>query len=104
MFRGTPPYLSPEQAKAERPVSASDVFSFGLVLYELLTAKRALPVRSLKTAARMVRNRDLRPLARELPVPYRALVSLCLSPSPEERPTMAALAGWLEERGRRPAP
>ena len=37
---GTPPYLSPEQAKKEKVDQRSDIYSLGIIIYEMLTGKR----------------------------------------------------------------
>jgi len=37
---GTPPYLSPEQAKKEKIDQRSDIYSLGIIIYEMLTGKR----------------------------------------------------------------
>ena len=37
---GTPPYISPEQAKAEKVDQRSDIYSLGIIIYEMLTGKR----------------------------------------------------------------
>ena len=42
-FAGTPSYMSPEQAKGLPLDARSDIFSVGLVLYELLAYKKAFP-------------------------------------------------------------
>ena len=43
---GTVRYMSPEQARAEPAGSASDIFSLGIVLYELATGQHPFPADS----------------------------------------------------------
>jgi Tol biopolymer transport system component len=78
---GTLSYMSPEQAQG-RPVDArSDLFSFGAVLYEMATGKRAFPKRFDWTAPPAAPQLD-----REL---YRIVLKL-LQPDPEQRYQLAS--------------
>lgn len=73
----------PPQAPGGSTSAAGDVWALGACLYEALT--RRPPVGPGETAATVV-------LPAEFPPAYRDIVSRCLSPSPESRPSAAELA------------
>jgi predicted Ser/Thr protein kinase len=85
---GTVGYMSPEQAKGETLDFRSDQFSFGSILYELLTGKRAFArANAPETMAAIIREEPepLAAAAPETPVALRWIVERCLAKEPEER-------------------
>lgn len=120
---GTASYLSPEQAAGEAVTNRADLYSLGVVLYELLTSRTPRRIETLAQLASLGEEpiRPLRDLASEVPEHVEATVMRCLARNPRYRPDSAAkLAAELEgaeatrpltaaaaptvplERGRRP--
>ena len=80
---GTAAYMSPEQAKGEPVDARSDIFSFGVVLYEMLSGRPAFLRSSAgETTAAILRDE---PPPLEAPPAVCAIVARCLRKSPGER-------------------
>ena len=88
MLIGTYSYMSPEQARAGEIDYRSDQFSFGSILYEMLTGSRAFDGASgVETLFMVVRDEPapLSAVASHVPAPLRWIVDRCLSKDPEDR-------------------
>ena len=85
---GTVGYMSPEQANALPLDFRSDQFSFGAIVYELVTGRRAfLRATSLDTLSAIV-HEDPEPIAKlnpKTPPPLRWMIERCLEKNPRER-------------------
>jgi eukaryotic-like serine/threonine-protein kinase len=85
---GTVGYMSPEQASG-RPVDApGDVFSFAIVLYELLAGRRPFDGATSLDVLHAIANRPAEPLPASIPESLRALVERGLRKNPADRATM----------------
>ncbi len=78
---GSVPYMSPEQAEGRRLDARSDIFSFGAVLYEMITGQRAFPGESRISTLAAIVEREPRAISESLPnvpVELERIVSRCL--------------------------
>ena len=81
--KGTAAYMSPEQAEGRPADERSDMFSFGAVLYELLSGNRAFPGNSKAMVLSAVLRDDPQPL--RVPAELQFIVSKCLAKHPRDR-------------------
>src|SRR5262245_25351294 len=84
---GTAAYMSPEQAKGMETDARSDLFSFGSVLYEMLTARQAFQGDTISEilAAVLIREADLGALPADLNPALPVLIRRCLEKNPKRR-------------------
>ena len=85
---GTIPYMSPEQVRGEALDGRSDIFSFGVVLYEMLSGQQPFASESVAATASAILTREPPPLARylrEVPAELERIVCKALRKDREER-------------------
>jgi serine/threonine protein kinase len=85
---GTPAYLSPEQIEGQKQDGRSDLFSLGVVLYEMITGVRPFAGNSLgEVCAQILTANPIPPSKRNPAVPaaFDRIIARCLRKNPEER-------------------
>jgi serine/threonine protein kinase/Tfp pilus assembly protein PilF len=82
---GTIPYMSPEQASGKSLDARSDVFSFGVVLYELLVGRRPFAAASNLELLHSILHGEPQPLGQDIPIALSALVEKALEKDPGDR-------------------
>ena len=109
---GTVPYMAPEQIEGQEVDARTDIFSFGMVLYEMIPARRPFSGDSRAVADGRDRQRRAAPLSSVRPATPPALerlVDRCLAKDPDDRwqtaRDLAAELRWIgESGGSAPAP
>src|SRR4029434_7761683 len=85
---GTVPYMSPEQAEGKSVDARSDIFSFGAVLYEMITGRRAFPGDSTATTLAAILHQEPKPvseLVKSVPRELERIIAQCLRKDPARR-------------------
>jgi len=84
---GTAAYMSPEQAKGRTADRRADIWSFGVVLYEMLTGRMAFAAETVsETLAQvLMKEPDLGLLPASVPPAIRSLLNRCLTRDPRSR-------------------
>jgi Tol biopolymer transport system component len=103
---GTFQYMSPEQVEGKELDGRSDIFSFGAVLYEVLTGQRAFPGKSQLSVASAILEKEPAAISTVKPLTPPALdhaIKKCLAKVPDERwqsaSDLASELKWITESG-----
>jgi hypothetical protein len=101
---GTVPYMAPEQIEGRDEDARTDIFAFGIILYEMLCGRRPFAGDSRAVLMAAIVTAEPAPLASRLPHPSPALERLilrCLAKDPENRwqtaRDLAAELRWIAE-------
>jgi eukaryotic-like serine/threonine-protein kinase len=82
---GTAGYMAPEQARGSPVDSRTDLFAFGVVLYEMLAGERPFRGRTTTATVAAILTEDAPPLPGRVPPALQRIVSQCLEKRPEDR-------------------
>ena len=115
MVLGTPSYMSPEQLAGRRVDGRSDLYSLGVLLFQLLTGRLPHHSESMATLMHQIANEvppDIRTLRPDLPEALARVVALVLEKRPEARyasgqqlaADLRAVMVRMKNDGSRPAP
>ncbi|HEV2101762.1 MAG TPA: protein kinase [Candidatus Acidoferrum sp.] len=98
---GTLPYMSPEQLRAQQVDHRSDLFSLGVVLYEMATGERPFRGETTAQLSFSILHREPKPVTAvrpELPSSMERILERCLSKQADKRySSMHELRGELEK-------
>ena len=102
MIVGTAAYMSPEQTAGRTLDARSDVFSFGILIYELLTSRRPFEGENLPDVLHAIGHATPKPLAGTAPIALQMIVEKALEKDPADRyQTMRELVVDLRRLARR---
>jgi serine/threonine protein kinase len=93
MVAGTESYMSPEQSEGQQIGSASDIYSLGVMWYELVAGRRPM---GAFMAPNLIRN--------DCPPSWSAMIAQCLQVSPPARPSLEMISGALQMSAVQPPP
>jgi hypothetical protein len=89
---GTPAYMAPEQLGGKPATVQSDLYAFGLILYELFTGRRAFEAKSTRELVAMQRASEFEQpslAVKDVPPAVERVIVRCLDPDPMTRPSSA---------------
>ena len=89
VIMGTAGYMSPEQARGAKVDRRADIWAFGVVLYEILTAQKAFPGETISDTLAAVLTKEID--FNQVPARIQPLLRRCLEREPKKR------LGWIGE-------
>lgn len=95
-IKGTPIYMAPEIIRDEPYTNSVDVYSFAIIVYEILTGSTPFSNLNFHQLIFKIAIQNERPeLTKEIPEIYQNLIKKCWAPDPKQRPTFEAIVNDL---------
>jgi serine/threonine-protein kinase len=91
-FVGTPAYMAPEQLRGEAVTPRSDLYAFGLILFEMFTGRRVFEGTTVDEIIRhrsSVKTPSVSSIVREIDPVVERVIARCLDENPDSRPPSA---------------
>ena len=85
MIIGTVNYMSPEQAKGKEVDARTDIFSFGIMLYEMIAGQKPFAGETVMEMIGAILHKEPQPLPAEVPAEINKIISKCLRKDRDER-------------------
>jgi serine/threonine-protein kinase len=85
MIIGTANYMSPEQAKGKEVDARTDIFSFGVLLYEMMTGNLPFEGENALEMIGAILHKEAKPLPSEVPTEITKIINKCLRKDRDER-------------------
>ena len=85
MIIGTANYMSPEQAEGKKVDARTDIFSFGVLLYEMIAGELPFEGDSAMKMIGAILHKEPKPLSEEVPTEIQKIISKCLRKNRDER-------------------
>lgn len=85
---GSPRYMSPEQLREEHVTNQTDIYSLGIVMYEMLTGRQAFPAENFSRLVNMILNDEVTPITEhrtDLPESLSRIVAKALEKDVADR-------------------
>jgi len=100
-IRGSPAFMSPEALMGNELTPKTDVYSFGMILWELMTGKSPYDDLSIESFEQLIEEICQKGTREKIPdncpSSFKKLIQSCWAPLPEQRPTMLNLITQLDE-------
>ena len=103
---GTMRYMAPEQLEGEEADARTDIFAFGVILYEVITGKKAFDGKNQPSLAGAIMTAEPLPISRLQPLtppPLERVIKRCLAKDPDDRWQTAhdllIQLRWIAEQG-----
>jgi len=94
---GTPSWTAPEIIRGDRYNEKADVYSFGMVMWEMLTRRQPFEGRNFMGVSLEVLEGKRPQVPNDCPGPYRDMMTRCWHAKPEKRPTVSEIVDFLSQ-------